>query len=128
MEDILLDEIREVMFNEEFRAIIEEIFSPWMGAALRAFLPRTSFNRSKIALTVTPSPREFLNGRMKNPKRVLLLGAGGMGMAPLAFYLRGAGIQVEAYDDRFTEPLRTRLLGEGIEVLGEPIPRANPIA
>ena len=63
---------------------------------------------------------------MKNPKRVLLLGAGGMGMAPLAFYLRGAGIQVEAYDDRFTEPLRTRLLGEGIEVLGEPIPTGEP--
>ena len=49
-----------------------------------------------------------------------------MGMAPLAFYLRGAGIQVEAYDDRFTEPLRTRLLGEGIEVLGEPIPTGEP--
>ena len=49
-----------------------------------------------------------------------------MGMAPLAFYLRGAGIQVEAYDDRFTEPLRTRLLGEGIEVLGEPMPTGEP--
>ena len=63
---------------------------------------------------------------MKNPKRVLLLGAGGMGMAPLAFYLRGAGIQVEAYDDRFAEPLRSRLLGEGIEVLGEPMPTDEP--
>ena len=63
---------------------------------------------------------------MKNPKRVLLLGAGGMGMAPLALYLQGAGIQVEAYDDRFAEPLRSRLLGEGIEILGEPIPTSEP--
>lgn len=63
---------------------------------------------------------------MKKPKRVLLLGAGGMGMAPLALYLQGAGIQVEAYDDRFSEPLRSRLLGEGIEVLGEPIPTGEP--
>ena len=63
---------------------------------------------------------------MKDPKRVLLLGAGGMGMAPLALYLQGAGIQVEAYDDRFAEPLRSRLLGEGIEVLGEPMPTGEP--
>jgi UDP-N-acetylenolpyruvoylglucosamine reductase len=63
---------------------------------------------------------------MKSPKRVLLLGAGGMGMAPLALYLQGAGIQVEAYDDRFSEPLRSRLLGEGIEILGEPIPTDEP--
>ena len=49
-----------------------------------------------------------------------------MGMAPLALYLQGAGIQVEAYDDRFAEPLRSRLLGEGIEVLGEPMPTGEP--
>ena len=47
-------------------------------------------------------------------------------MAPLALYLQGAGIQVEAYDDRFAEPLRSRLLGEGIEVLGEPMPTGEP--
>ena len=46
---------------------------------------------------------------MKKPKRVLLLGAGGMGMAPLGLYLQGAGVQVEAYDDRFREPLRSHL-------------------
>ncbi len=63
---------------------------------------------------------------MKKPKRVLLLGAGGMGMAPLALYLQGAGIQVEAYDDRFSEPMRSQLIAEGIEVLGEPIPTSNP--
>ena len=27
-----------------------------------------------------------------------------MGMAPLAFYLKGAGIEVEAFDDYFREP------------------------
>ena len=63
---------------------------------------------------------------MKKPKRVLLLGAGGMGMAPLALYIQGAGIQVEAYDDRFSEPMRSQLIAEGIEVLGEPIPTSNP--
>ena len=54
---------------------------------------------------------------MRSPKRVLLLGAGGMGMAPLALYLQGTGIQVEAYDDRFREPLRTNLEQAGIHVL-----------
>jgi UDP-N-acetylmuramate--alanine ligase len=63
---------------------------------------------------------------MKNPKRVLLLGAGGMGMAPLALYLQGAGIQVEAYDDRFREPLRSHLEDAGIEVLSEPNPLVKP--
>jgi UDP-N-acetylmuramate--alanine ligase len=63
---------------------------------------------------------------MRKPKRVLLLGAGGMGMAPLALYLQGAGIQVEAYDDRFSEPLRSQLIAEGIEVLSEPIPGSDP--
>lgn len=63
---------------------------------------------------------------MKTPKRVLLLGAGGMGMAPLALYLQGAGIQVEAYDDRFREPLRSHLVDAGIEVLSEPTPLVKP--
>ena len=63
---------------------------------------------------------------MKNPKRVLLLGAGGMGMAPLGLYLQGAGVHVEAYDDRFREPLRSHLQNSGIEVLSEPTPVNNP--
>ncbi len=63
---------------------------------------------------------------MKTPKRVLLLGAGGMGMAPLALYLQGAGIQVEAYDDRFREPLRSHLEEAGIRVLSEPTPLEKP--
>ena len=41
---------------------------------------------------------------MKKPQRVFLLGASGMGMAPLAFYLSGAGVEVEAFDDYFRDP------------------------
>ena len=63
---------------------------------------------------------------MKKPKRVLLLGAGGMGMAPLALYLKGSGLQVEAYDDRFREPLRSHLEEAGIKVLSEPTPSKKP--
>ena len=63
---------------------------------------------------------------MKKPKRVLLLGAGGMGMAPLALYLKGSGLQVEAYDDRFREPLRSHLEEAGITVLSEPTPSKKP--
>ena len=63
---------------------------------------------------------------MKSPKTVFLLGAGGMGMAPLALYLQGAGIQVSAYDDHFREPLRSQLEDAGVEVLGEAVPSAVP--
>jgi len=56
---------------------------------------------------------------MKRPKKVLLIGAGGMGMAPLALYLRGAGVRVEAYDDRFTEPVRSSLVEQGVHILDE---------
>ena len=74
LEDILLDEIREVMFNEEFRAIIRRNLFSMEGATLRAFLPRTSFNRSKIALTVTPSPGEFLEWSDEEPKASAFVG------------------------------------------------------
>ena len=63
---------------------------------------------------------------MTNLKRVFLIGASGMGMAPLALYLKGAGIQIEAYDDCFKEPLRTILENEGIRVLSEPNPIEKP--
>ncbi len=63
---------------------------------------------------------------MRRPKKVLLLGAGGMGMAPLALYLRGAGVRVEAYDDHFTEPLRSHLIDHGIKVLEELSPIKKP--
>ena len=35
------------------------------------------------------------------PKKVFLMGAGGMGMAPLAMYLAANGYEVEAFDDFF---------------------------
>jgi UDP-N-acetylmuramate-alanine ligase len=60
---------------------------------------------------------------MRRPKKVLLLGAGGMGMAPLALYLRGAGVRVEAFDDRFSEPIRSHLLSFGVKIIDE----LNPI-
>ena len=60
---------------------------------------------------------------MRRPRKVFLIGAGGMGMAPLALYLRGAGVRVEAYDDRFSEPMRSHLLSSGVEILDE----LNPI-
>ena len=56
---------------------------------------------------------------MRRPKKVLLLGAGGMGMAPLALYLRGAGVRVEAFDDRFSEPIRSHLLSFGVKIIDE---------
>ena len=49
-----------------------------------------------------------------------------MGMAPLAFYLKGAGIEVEAFDDYFREPLRTQMSDMGVKVLLEPVPLNAP--
>tara|TARA_B100002019_G_scaffold290823_1_gene309411 strand:+ start:1061 stop:3265 length:2205 start_codon:yes stop_codon:yes gene_type:complete len=63
---------------------------------------------------------------MRRPKKVLLLGAGGMGMVPLALYLRGAGVRVEAYDDRFNEPIRSHLIDHGVKVLDEITPIKIP--
>ena len=63
---------------------------------------------------------------MRRPKKVLLLGAGGMGMVPLALYLRGAGVRVEAYDDRFNEPIRSHLIDHGVKVLDEISPIKIP--
>lgn len=63
---------------------------------------------------------------MRRPKKVLLLGAGGMGMAPLALYLRGAGVRVEAHDDCFTEPLCGQLIDHGIKVIDELSPIKEP--
>lgn len=63
---------------------------------------------------------------MIEPKTVLLLGASGMGMAPLALYLHGAGVSVEAYDDRFCEPLRSMMIDAGITVLSEATPTRKP--
>ena len=63
---------------------------------------------------------------MRRPRKVLLLGAGGMGMVPLALYLRGAGVRVEAFDDHFNEPLRSHLIDHGVKVLDELNPIKTP--
>jgi len=63
---------------------------------------------------------------MRRPRRVLLLGAGGMGMSPLALYLKGAGVWVEAFDDCFIEPNRSYLLDRGIKILDELNPIKSP--
>jgi len=63
---------------------------------------------------------------MKRPRKVFLLGAGGMGMAPLALYLKEAGVRVEAFDDNFKEPLRSQLSEVGIRILSDPLPEKMP--
>ena len=49
-----------------------------------------------------------------------------MGMAPLALYLKEAGVRVEAYDDNFKEPLRSQLSEAGIRILSDPLPEKEP--
>ena len=63
---------------------------------------------------------------MKVPRKCFLLGAGGMGMAPLAMYLHGAGVDVEAFDDSFREPVRSLLERSGVRILSEPVPSFRP--
>lgn len=65
---------------------------------------------------------------MNLSRQVFLLGAGGMGMAPLALYLRGRGVEVEAFDDSFREPVRSLLEQAGVRLLSEPVPSCRPAA
>mgnify|MGYP001314412737 CR=1 FL=1 len=51
-----------------------------------------------------------------------------MGMAPLAIYLRQAGYEVEAFDDSFSEPVRSLLESQGIGMLSDPAPSREPDA
>ena len=74
LDAILLDEIREVMFNEEFRAILRRNLFSMEGATWRASLPRTSFNRSRIALTVTPYPAESSEWSDERPQASAFVG------------------------------------------------------
>ena len=60
------------------------------------------------------------------PKKVFLMGAGGMGMAPLAMYLAANGYEVEAFDDFFREPLRSQLENAGVSIINEPYPLNKP--
>ena len=63
---------------------------------------------------------------MKPFANCFLLGAGGMGMAPLAIYLRQAGYEVEAFDDSFRAPVRSLLEEHGIGILPDPAPSREP--
>lgn len=49
-----------------------------------------------------------------------------MGMTSLAYYLHEAGIVVEAFDDHFTEPCRTRMGEMGILIHSDSTTNANP--
>ena len=46
----------------------------------------------------------------------LFLGVGGMGMAPLAGWLAGAGCTITGYDDNLQERVRRFLLGAGVQI------------
>lgn len=48
--------------------------------------------------------------------RYLFLGAGGMGMAPLAGWMSGAGYSVSGYDDHMQEPVRRFLEKSGVSL------------
>ena len=48
---------------------------------------------------------------------VYMIGVGGMGMAPLAIYLRGLGVGVTGTDDGLTEPVRKHLDKAGVELV-----------
>lgn len=65
----------------------------------------------------------------KPVKRVLMVGAAGMGMLPLALYLRGAGVEVWATDDAATPRTRNWLLAGGVHWLsgGEPLPQVDAV-
>jgi UDP-N-acetylmuramate--alanine ligase len=63
---------------------------------------------------------------MNFPRKCFLLGASGMGMAPLALYLQGGGVEVEAFDDSFREPVRSMLETSGVRILSEPVPSFRP--
>lgn len=60
----------------------------------------------------------------KQSKEIFLLGAGGMGMLPLAIYLKQMGYHPLAYDDAFSEPVRDILERLSIPVL-EAIPESG---
>lgn len=51
------------------------------------------------------------------PSSVLMLGIGGMGMAPLAIYLSQAGVRVLGCDDHFQPRVRALLEGAGVVLL-----------
>lgn len=55
--------------------------------------------------------------RLALPEAVLMLGIGGMGMAPLAIYLAQAGCRVTGWDDNLQRQVRELLQRHGVELL-----------
>ena len=53
---------------------------------------------------------------MSGEKRYLFLGAGGMGMAPLAAWMAAAGDTIYGYDDSIQEPVRRFLENSGVSL------------
>ena len=53
---------------------------------------------------------------MSTEKRLLFLGAGGMGMAPLAGWMSTAGYSVTGYDNHMQEPVRRFLQKNGVSL------------
>lgn len=54
----------------------------------------------------------------KGEQNVCMIGVGGMGMCPLAIYLRQAGYRVIGYDDALQETVKQMLIAEGVELIG----------
>ncbi len=48
---------------------------------------------------------------------IYMVGVGGMGMTPLAIYLRGLGLKVTGTDDGLTEPIRKQLDNADVELV-----------
>ena len=53
---------------------------------------------------------------MSTEKRLIFLGAGGMGMAPLAGWMSTAGYSVTGYDNHMQEPVRRFLEKNGVSL------------
>ena len=58
--------------------------------------------------------------------KVFLMGAGGMGIAPLAMYLAANGYESEAFDD-FLGNRYSQLENAGVSIINEPYPLNKPV-
>ena len=93
IENELIGEVREMMFNEELRSMIGKIFllliramASKMVEDIRQVLSNEKGRETKASV---------LEGIcMIDSRKIFLFGAGGMGMSPLACYLR-CGFEVE---------------------------------
>ncbi len=58
---------------------------------------------------------------MNQPPPLFLIGIGGMGMAPLALFLRHRGVLVSGYDDALRAPVQAILEAAGITIHSSPV-------